>query len=204
MRRSRQSSYPNWRPLNWWDRLSWKECEGCHEEFRKEPGWKIGPFVSQGGGTYCRFRCRSCKPSEAQIDEKREKTLRPGLSDVFQDVEKFQREVVCTPYVDRPRWTDEIQLAMHLIQEEVQKELFEAVEQKDIVEVADAIADSMYVLLQLAYVLGIRMRPIWDEVTATNMAKKNGPRRADGKILKPEGWRPPDVIGLLRQQGWNG
>jgi hypothetical protein len=27
-------------------------------------------------------------------------------------------------------------------------------------------------------------------------------KRADGKILKPEGWKPPDIEGELRAQGW--
>jgi predicted HAD superfamily Cof-like phosphohydrolase len=32
------------------------------------------------------------------------------------------------------------------------------------------------------------------------MAKASGPRRADGKVLKPEGWTPPDIVGVLERQ----
>lgn len=27
-------------------------------------------------------------------------------------------------------------------------------------------------------------------------------RREDGKVIKPEGWKPPDIAGELRKQGW--
>ncbi len=37
----------------------------------------------------------------------------------------------------------------------------------------------------------------WDEVHRSNMAKVGGPIRGDGKRLKPEGWTPPDVAGVL-------
>jgi predicted HAD superfamily Cof-like phosphohydrolase len=29
------------------------------------------------------------------------------------------------------------------------------------------------------------------------MEKLDGPIRADGKKLKPEGWKPPDIQGLM-------
>lgn len=29
-------------------------------------------------------------------------------------------------------------------------------------------------------------------------------KRADGKVLKPEDWSPPDIAGVLRRQGWDG
>jgi hypothetical protein len=32
------------------------------------------------------------------------------------------------------------------------------------------------------------------------MAKVGGPVRPDGKKLKPEGWQPPDIAGILRAQ----
>lgn len=44
--------------------------------------------------------------------------------------------------------------------------------------------------------------PLWQDVHRANMAKTTGPVRADGKRLKPEGWQPPDIAGVLRVQGW--
>lgn len=47
---------------------------------------------------------------------------------------------------------------------------------------------------------GIDLGPLWDEVHRTNMAKVGGKTRADGKILKPDGWQPPRIQELLDVQ----
>lgn len=66
----------------------------------------------------------------------------------------------------------------------------------------DAGVDLGYVIEGLFIRLGVDPGPIWEAVHAANMAKATGPIREDGKRLKPEGWAPPDVAGLLREQGW--
>jgi len=66
--------------------------------------------------------------------------------------------------------------------------------------VADALADLMYVVAGTAVAYGIDLGPILLEVHRTNMAKAGGSVRP---ILKPAGWQPPDVAGLLRAQGWH-
>lgn len=85
-----------------------------------------------------------------------------------------------------------------LISEEVEETL-KAIREDDLTEIADGIADSIVVLLGTAVAYGIDMEPVWNEVHRSNMAKvKDGLiRRADGKILKPEGWTPPDIEGVL-------
>jgi len=70
----------------------------------------------------------------------------------------------------------------------------------DIVELADGIADTIYVLLGAAVEAGIKMEPIFAEVQRSNMAKAGGPVREDGKRLKPEGWQPPQIGKLLMEQ----
>lgn len=73
----------------------------------------------------------------------------------------------------------------------------------DLLETADAIVDLGYVLEGLAIVLGVDTNAVWREVQRANMAKADGPRRpSDNKLLKPPGWRPPDIAGVLRAQGW--
>lgn len=62
--------------------------------------------------------------------------------------------------------------------------------------------DMEYVILGTHNELGIDSNPLWAEVQAANMRKTGGATREDGKIMKPEGWRPPDVTGALRAQGW--
>lgn len=62
----------------------------------------------------------------------------------------------------------------------------------DLVGTADAIADIIYVALGAAVEAGIDIRPIWRVVHDCNMKKIDGPKRADGKQLKPEGWVGPE------------
>lgn len=91
-------------------------------------------------------------------------------------------------------------LRLRLISEEAD-ELREAVERQDIVATADALADLIYVAIGAAITWGIPLDDVWREVHASNMRKEGGPTRADGKILKPEGWTPPDVAGVLAPRG---
>lgn len=81
-------------------------------------------------------------------------------------------------------------------------ELLSAIDQNDLAKIADSIADLIYVCLGTAIEYGIPMDGVWQAVQNANMAKvmdKGSIRRAeDGKILKPEGWTPPDIAGLLK------
>lgn len=103
-----------------------------------------------------------------------------------------------------------ITLAWSLVHEEVNKELAPAVAKfqvapslENLAEVADGIADSIYVLCQLARACDVPLDAVWQAVHAANMRKVQfGPdgkvlKRPDGKVLKPEGWKPPDVFKLL-------
>ena len=70
--------------------------------------------------------------------------------------------------------------------------------------VADGIVDSIVVLIGLGYSMGLDMEAAWQEVHRSNMAKidpETGKviRREDGKILKPEGWTPPDLVKVVMQ-----
>lgn len=70
-------------------------------------------------------------------------------------------------------------------------------------EVADGLADLIYVAVGAALELGIPLAAVWAEVHRSNMAKVRPPIRVreDGKILKPEGWTPPDVLGAVFGKG---
>jgi predicted HAD superfamily Cof-like phosphohydrolase len=72
----------------------------------------------------------------------------------------------------------------------------QAESEDDIVEIADALADIIYIACGTAVSYGIPLNRVFDEVHRSNMAKLvDGKviRRADGKILKPDGWTPPDT-----------
>ena len=74
---------------------------------------------------------------------------------------------------------------------------------KDIPEIADAIGDSIYVLVGMALEYGIPLDHVWQEIQDSNMKKFPGGkvlrRESDGKVLKPEGWEPPDIEGALEK-----
>ena len=114
---------------------------------------------------------------------------------VQRDIEDFHREVVgipdsTTPAIRRP------ELRAELIREEA-KETVDAILRGDLVEAIDGLCDILAVVYGTAAEFGIDLAPFWDEVHRTNMAKAGGPVRADGKRLKPEGWQPPDIAGVL-------
>lgn len=85
---------------------------------------------------------------------------------------------------------DIMQLRWDLIDEELD-ELANAMSDRNLVEIADALADLQYVVLGAACTFGIDLEPIFDMVHISNMAKEGGPINADGKKLKPPGWKPP-------------
>ena len=92
-------------------------------------------------------------------------------------------------------------LRMKLITEEF-NELCDAEEANDLVEVADALADIIYIACGTAVSYGIPLDDVFAEVHRSNMAKLvDGKviRREDGKIQKPASWTPPDVAGVLEK-----
>ncbi|MFO8059584.1 MAG: hypothetical protein R6U70_02880, partial [Bacillota bacterium] len=95
---------------------------------------------------------------------------------------------------------DAIVLRLRLIREEL-SELEKSIDGQDIVDVADALADLLYVTYGTAIAFGIDIRPVFKEVHRANMTKEGGKVRADGKILKPEGWKPPRIEDVLCRQG---
>jgi predicted HAD superfamily Cof-like phosphohydrolase len=98
--------------------------------------------------------------------------------------------------------TAQFDMYLGLIDEEV-AELNEARRQRDIVETADAIIDILVVAIGAGLSLGLPMQALWDEVMRSNMSKvmPDGTvhRRADGKVLKPLTYSPPDIERVLRE-----
>lgn len=92
--------------------------------------------------------------------------------------------------------TRNAQLRYDLIEEEL-NELHAALADEDEVEVADALADLLFVIYGAADTWGIDIEPVWDEVVRSNNSKIGGPVREDGKRLKPEWYSPPDIAGVL-------
>jgi predicted HAD superfamily Cof-like phosphohydrolase len=96
----------------------------------------------------------------------------------------------------------ETTLRRALITEELQ-ELREAHDAGDIVGIADALADLLYVVYGTAVVHGIDIDQVFYEVHRSNMSKLGldgkPVMRADGKVLKGPTYSPPDIAGVLRR-----
>lgn len=93
-----------------------------------------------------------------------------------------------------------IQLRQALIDEE-HAELQDAVQRDDLVAVADALADIVYVAYGTALSYGIDLDAVMAEVHRSNMSKL-GPdgtpiHRADGKAMKGPDYTPPDIAAVL-------
>ena len=91
-------------------------------------------------------------------------------------------------------------LYMDLIEEEF-NETKEAFNNKDVVEVADGIADMVWVIMGLASTLGIDFYKVWEAVYQSNMSKvQDGmliKNPETGKVMKPETYFEPKIREAL-------
>lgn len=94
----------------------------------------------------------------------------------------------------------ELRLRQDLLDEEV-GELRAAVAAADVVAIADALADIVYIACGTAQALGIPFDDVFAEVHRANMSKLGADGhpvlRPDGKILKGPGYTPPEVARVL-------
>lgn len=122
----------------------------------------------------------------------------------------FQMESEFADACDIPRGTisgrvdsNSVNLAIRLVDEEWNAETKAALAKhlsnpslENLVEVADGIGDTIYVLCQLARSLGIPLDSVFLCIHRANMLKvgEDGKvkRREDGKILNPDGWTSPE------------
>ena len=65
---------------------------------------------------------------------------------------------------------------------------------------AHELADLLYVTYGALGALGVDADAVFAEIHRANLTKAAGPRRADGKQLKPEGWQKADVLGVILRE----
>ena len=96
--------------------------------------------------------------------------------------------------------SDRVHLRIELIREEVKEFVF-ACDDSNLVEIADALADIVYVCYGAALEFGIKLDDVIREVHRSNMTKvwPDGTvhKRSDGKVLKPDTYSKADVKGVL-------
>ena len=108
-------------------------------------------------------------------------------------METFGQEVL-----NKPKFPNDktIKLRIDLIKEEL-NELEEAINNNNLVEVADALTDILYVTYGAGHSFGINLDACFDEVQNSNMSKldKNGNPiyNENGKVLKGPNYFEPDL-----------
>lgn len=95
------------------------------------------------------------------------------------------------------------QLRKTLIEEEL-AELTEASEREDIVGIADALGDLLYIVYGAAVTAGIDLEPIFEEIHRSNMTKANPDGSVTynkaGKVIKPASYSPADLEPIIANQ----
>lgn len=117
------------------------------------------------------------------------------MTNPFVDVEAFG--LMC----DQVPSDENYKMYLSLIDEEV-GELVDAVAADDKVEQLDALIDILVVTLGAIRAAGWDGEAAWKEVMDTNFAKVDPEtgkvrKREDGKVLKPEGWKAPELAQFV-------
>jgi predicted HAD superfamily Cof-like phosphohydrolase len=103
--------------------------------------------------------------------------------------------------LDEPQFPDHdtIELRLRLIQEEMD-ELVYAHEDNNLVEVADALTDLLYVIYGTGQAYGIDLDVCFEEVHESNMSKLvdgYAKKNEYGKVMKGPNYFPPDLKKVL-------
>jgi NTP pyrophosphatase (non-canonical NTP hydrolase) len=117
------------------------------------------------------------------------------MTNPFKDINTFQ--TAC----DQEPSEANYEMYISLIMEEY-KEFFDARRANDRVEQLDALIDILVVTMGAIRAGGFDGEGAWNEVMKTNFAKidpETGKvrKREDGKVLKPEGWKAPELEPFL-------
>ena len=117
------------------------------------------------------------------------------MTNPFADIERFG--LAC----DQPPSEANYDMYLDLIREETD-ELEEAIQDNDKIEQLDALVDILVVTMGAIRAAGWDGEGAWKEVMDTNFAKIDPDtgkvnKREDGKVLKPEGWKAPELAQFL-------
>ena len=93
-----------------------------------------------------------------------------------------------------------IKLRYDLIKEELE-EIKEAIEQKDMIEIADALTDILYVTYGAGHAFGINLDKCFNEVQESNMSKLGEDQKPiyneNGKVMKGPSYFKPNLNKYL-------
>ena len=127
------------------------------------------------------------------------------MKDKIQAVKEFHKAFKLD-YLEQPKANiglEKNKLRFNLMREE-NEEYLEAANNNDIIEVADALGDMLYILCGTIIEHGIQHKidEIFNEIQSSNMSKLgadgNPIYRQDGKVLKGPNYFKPDIEGALK------
>lgn len=118
------------------------------------------------------------------------------MTNPFRDQEKFMN--ACDQTTDREN-QNQYALYLKLINEEVEELHDSKTREGDL----DALIDILVVTIGALHSIGCDAEGAWKEVMRTNFAKIDKDtgkvnKREDGKVLKPDGWTPPQLKQFLK------
>jgi len=114
-------------------------------------------------------------------------------------METFGQEVKTEPSFSSEKVNN---LRYELIKEELD-EFKEALDNKDLLEVADALTDILYVTYGAGHAFGINLDKCFEEVQQSNMSKLDEQGKpiynSDGKVMKGAKYFKPDLSKFLNK-----
>ncbi len=118
------------------------------------------------------------------------------MRSMYEDVAKFHQQVLGLPDAEKPFLPDYSWLheRYQFLMEEVE-EFMLAADAENLVGMADALLDTIYVALGTLHMMGIPVQQCWDAVQKANMAKVRGTTKRGNLIdaRKPMGWVGPET-----------
>ena len=118
------------------------------------------------------------------------------MNSMLDDVADFHSHVLEITLPNNPTLiSQEFCLERFRFMTEELDEFIEASMHGDIVGIADALADIIYVALGTAYQMGLPFQAIWDHVHRANMRKVRGETKRGNSVdaRKPEDWISPEA-----------
>lgn len=131
--------------------------------------------------------------------------LKTNAEKIVEFHDKIEAPLPSSPILPSLKW---IELSQNLIDEEYRKvtvafqslmTIQKSGNTPDISPLMHELVDLLYVAYHAMWTFGIHPDPIFAEVHRANLSKAGGPRRADGKLLKPPGWQPANVANIIDQ-----
>lgn len=131
----------------------------------------------------------------------------------FEDVGRFHRKFELRNNYDNGNHPvpedDDLLEYRHKFMEEELIEFKEGMDEGDHAKMFDALIDLVYVAMGTAHLQGYPWEDGWDLVQNANMKKaralpdgSDSKRKSKWDVVKPEGWKPPNIEALLETYGW--